>query len=44
MAKTLTPKEDDGHAAWRALVASIDGGKLVGGARYLHLSALSLHD
>jgi DNA phosphorothioation-associated putative methyltransferase len=41
MAKTLTPMEDDGHRAWRALVASIDGGKLVGGARYLHLSALS---
>jgi DNA phosphorothioation-associated putative methyltransferase len=41
MAKTLTPMEDDGHAAWRALVASIDGGKVVGGARYLHVSGLS---
>jgi DNA phosphorothioation-associated putative methyltransferase len=42
MAKTVTPKEgNDGHDAWRALVAGIDGGKLVGGARYVHVSALS---
>lgn len=40
---TKTPLRDQdgtGHQRWRGLVASVDGGKVVGGARYVHVSAL----